>query len=742
MTKKGLFGGSLFLLLVVMLSSSATAQNVRIGTVDQGAAYAVPAGTTAQSMMFTEDGATATAENDARWSGRIFMNASGTLHTASTTATLIVDGGIEGCGDLTKTGSGTLLLNSASTQTGWTTIDGGTFQAGKNLVFSAASPFSLVSGSLDLNGTTQEIASLSGSGTLYFGTGQLTVGNDESDTTFMGDFGDSGTLVKTGSGTMVLTGTGSFFDAVDFDVAAGTLNINGTFNGPGGATTVRNGATLGGSGTLFDVNVESGGTLAPGTRLGYAVLATDTLTIDNDLTLNTGSLLSIRVDDAGNSDQVIVSGIFTNINGNAGLEIDALAGNYAATETYEAFLVDAFGTDLADFKIGNISLRQQFLELRDVTENPNTFCINRIENYFTAPARGENQLAVARAFDRTSSAGLWRAMTNIAASTNQAAVDAAYREISGAVNANSLMLGQWRTSTYALKHLDLTHCGMSQNYAFWLEAVHQTTDFDADFNSRAYGISRTGFLLGAEERRDDCVFGMLGGYSQPRLYSRGDQFKADDAQFGFYAGTKVCGFLETKIHIGYGHQEYDSRRFIRSPLLIGNGDADRINAEFSGDSMSMTLEFAVPYDWVIFQIKPLFAIDSDLTWQYGYAEVGDTGYELQFRRNFFDRTFTRIGVSGQIGSVKTYTPIALTGRLHYAHQVGGHSAPVAHGVFLADPSTSLSIYGVNPGRDFVNVGVGFRWNIDSDRCFYGDYDFHGSKRSNGHFASLGYMQKW
>ena len=743
MTKQSFWGGFrffFFTFLAVSLSSPLRAQNIRIGTVDQGEFYAIPTGTTSQSMTFTETGATATASADALWSGRVIMNAAGTISVADWGETLTLDGGIEGSADLTLTGNGTLLLNSASAQTGWTIIDGGTLQAGKNRVFSAASPMSLSNfGILALDDTTQEIASLSGEGTIGFGvngTGCLTTGGDDSDTSFVADFVGDGTFVKTGRGTMTLTSPYSAFDVVNFDVAAGTLNANGSYNVMGSTTTVRSGATLGGSGELYDVTVESGGALAPGTRLGYAGLATNTLSIRNDLTMDIGSTLSIRVDVAGNSDKVIVDGAF--IDTGASLEIDALAGKYTAADTYDAFLIDAFGTNIADFQ--NISLRQNFLELRNATTN--SFQVGRKGNYFTNRAQDENQRAVAKVFDRTTAAGLWQPMTNIAAATDQAAIDDAYREISGVVNANSLMLGQWRTSTYGLKHLDLTRCGMAQDRAFWVETIHQTTDFDAEFRSRSYGISRTGFLLGGEERSDDCVFGMLGGYSQARLYSHGDQFKADDTQFGFYAGTKICNSVDMKLHIGYGHQEYDSRRFLRSPLLIGTGDAERIDGRFGGDSMSMSLEFAVPYDWTLCRLKPLFAIDSDLTWQYGYGEVGDTGCEWGFSRNFFDRTFTRIGLEGQIGSVKTYTPMTLTGRINYSRQVGGNPYPVVRGAFLADSSTPMRIYGLNPGKDFINFGVGFRWNFDTSRSFYGDYDLTTSKRSTGHFASLGYVQKW
>ncbi len=751
MSKKIRFSG-LFLCFAVVLAVSPVlqAQNIRVGTEDYGSAYTIGSGSTNQTMTFTEAGATATATGTQTWSGRIVLAAAGSISVATPTTTgstakLTVDGGIYGSGDLTKTGSGTFLLNSASKQTGWTIINGGIFQSGKSHVFSVDSVFSLKSGTLDLNDTVQEIAALTGTGTLTFGnagTGSLTVGGHSTDSTFSGNFEGDGTFVKVGSGTTILTGSSQNAATIDFDVAAGNLSVDGDFSNASSTATVRNGGTLGGSGTFYDVNVESGGTLAPGTRTSYAVLATDTLTVANDLTLDSDSSLNIRVDETGNSDRVIVGGIFSNTNQEAKLEIHALAGQYSGQETYDTFLVDAAGTNIADFVAANISIDQKFLQLENVAGGNNSFRISRIENYFADRAQGRNQREVAAVFDRTGAAGLWRPMTNIANSTNQADIDAAYLDISGAVKANSLMLGQWRTSRYAMNHLDLTPCGMSHDGAFWVEAVHQTTDVDADVNSRAYGVSRTGFMLGGEERAGGVVIGMLGGYSQPFLYSDGDKYTVDDAQFGFYGGTKFFGFLETKVHLGYGHQEYESRRFLRSSALFGNSSSERIDGKFSGDSMSMAIEFAVPFDWEIVRIRPLLALDSDLTWQHPYTETGDSGCELLFDRTFYDRTFIRLGVTGQLGSVAECTPLTFVGRLNYSSQVGGESTPLTPSRFVADPSQRMKIAGADPGKNYINCGIGFRYGFDSCRFFYGDYDYNGSNRSREHLASLGYVQKW
>lgn len=717
------------------------AQNIRIGMVDQGSTYSIGAGVTNQTMAFTEAGAIATAGNDSTWNGRVVMDDSGTI-SVSSNATLILGGGISGNGDLTTSGSGIFLLNSTSTQTGGTIISAGTFQAGKNKVFSAESAFSLT-GTLDLNDTSQEIASLSGSGTLKFGSngaGTLTVGGNNTDTNFSGTFSDQGTVTKIGTGTLFLTGSGS--SAVDFDVQDGTLDINGNFSSAGSSITVRDTAILGGTGSLYDVIIESGGTLAPGNRTGYEVLATDTLTIENSLTLASGSILSIRVDDVGNSDQIIVGGTYTNTDSEANLEIDALAGKYEETEiTYDRFLVDNAGANLADFTTENISLRQKFLELNNVTDAPNSFQIARIENYFMDRALTHNQRQVATVLDQTGSPRLWQAMTNIAGSTDQSLIDDAYHEMSGSIKANSHMLGQWKTSRHGLNHLDLSQCECASENSLWLEFVHQSINTDGNDLSRDYGVSRTGVLLGAEESYGNIVFGMLGGYAKPYLYSQGDKYDVGDLQFGFYGGATLMDRLETKLYIGFGSQSYHSKRHIRNSLLGENDSVERIKGDFSGNSMSMSLEFAVPFELGIFGVRPLLAFDSDMSWQYGYSETGDTGLELAFNRSFFDRTYIRTGLTTRLGHAD-YSAFSLVGRFYYGHQIGGDSSPVSRCRFISDPMVEMKILGANLGKDYYNLGIGFRWNIDDCCGFYGDYDYSALNKSTGHTGTIGFVQKW
>lgn len=216
---------------------------------------------------------------------------------------------------------------------------------------------------LRLNGnnlTVSNLASIS-SGQVPAGTGAtiqnthastpatLTVGTDDSSTTFDGTFFNGGTaalgLTKVGTGTLTLsaasTNTGSvtvnggtlaLVGAGSFGSASRIIVGSGAFYdviAAGGTLTLNNGQTLGGNGTVTgDVITSSGSTLAPGTSVG-------TLTVAGNVTLGGGMTMELNRTLSPNSDRLAVSG--GSITGGGTLTTTNIGPALQAGNTFQLF---------------------------------------------------------------------------------------------------------------------------------------------------------------------------------------------------------------------------------------------------------------------------------------------------------------------------------------------------------------------------------------------------------------------
>ncbi len=194
----------------------------------------------------------------------------------------------------TKTGTGTVTLSGANTFRGGTTVSEGTLTLSGGNALSNTGTVNVAAGAtLDLNGTTETIGSLTGSGTVTVGAGSISFSNP---------------AANSFNGTLSGTGT--------FSVASGvTLKGTGTYNTP--------------------VTVLSGGTIAPGNSPG-------TISTGN-LTLSSGSTASMEIDGtvAGTGyDQIAVTGTVT-ING---ATLSTVFG-YTSTTGTSYTLIDNDGAD-------------------------------------------------------------------------------------------------------------------------------------------------------------------------------------------------------------------------------------------------------------------------------------------------------------------------------------------------------------------------------------------------------------
>jgi len=155
----------------------------------------------------------------------------------------------------------------------------------------------------------------------------LSIGGNNSSSTFSGALTGNGALAKVGNGTLTLSGTNTY--SGNTTVSGGALVVMGVV-GSSSTLTVGAGATLSGGGSVLrPVIIQSSGTLAP------AIGANTSLTISNSLTLNSGSVVRLQLNKAINTNDAILG--LTGVSYGGTLVVTNIGGVLAAGDTFTLF---------------------------------------------------------------------------------------------------------------------------------------------------------------------------------------------------------------------------------------------------------------------------------------------------------------------------------------------------------------------------------------------------------------------
>jgi autotransporter-associated beta strand protein len=188
-----------------------------------------------------------------------------------------------------------------------------------------------------LGNNNLSVGSLAGPGKFYLGGNELTVGSNNMSTTVSGVISDcgatgaacnsrgatGGSLIKVGAGVLTLTGANTYNGPTT--VNAGTLIVNGSI-APSRLTTVNSGGTLGGTGTVGNTQINSGGVFAPG-----SVTAGTSMAVAGNLAFQSGALYLVQVNSSTAS--------LANVTGTASLagtvDANVASGSFTSIKTYD-----------------------------------------------------------------------------------------------------------------------------------------------------------------------------------------------------------------------------------------------------------------------------------------------------------------------------------------------------------------------------------------------------------------------
>jgi uncharacterized protein with beta-barrel porin domain len=734
-------------------------------------------------------GGAGTAQNGSAFGDGVFLQGSGTLtfnpdtgNTQTLANTITDQAGSGGTGSwaLTKTGTGTVTLSGANTYTGATNLSAGTLSlTGSGTLGNAAGVLNLTGGTLDLGTTTQ-----TRTGTITLNGATVSNGTLSSSGTFDTQSGTisavlagTGALAKTGTGTVTLSGANTYSGTTT--VSAGRLAVNGSI---ASAVTVANGATLGGTGTVGQTTISSGGIHAPGNSIG-------TQTVNGAYLLNAGSILEIEVDDAGNSDKVIVNGT-VDITGST-LRVKGVSGNnFSGQTTYNYVIIENDGVDAITGDFATIDNQLAFYDASNSTTggtgNDVSLTLTRNASGFTDIATTPNQKAVAGQIGNLSGTDGTTISNAILGLTN-AGAQHAYQQLSGdifaagpAMNASithqatgqigarladlnrSRTIAQTTSGSLVaastLSPAELTGFARSGPMAsdanmlslgtenapqaasaIWLQAIGATGRIDGDGNADTTDYQWTGMVGGFDSPLSDTtILGVYFGYADAKNRQAGRDATLDSRNFmaGLYGTRDLGDDLRLSGQAGWTRTANDSRR-----NLVFGGIDRTATADYTDNALNANLELARGFDvapnW---RVAPYGALG--MLWNHhdGFTETGAGSANLS---RASDSTLTGTASLGlrmagmfETGNGKTLIPQF---RLGWDHHLG----PTANSTTLAFTGTSsFTVAGSETDRDTLVGNLGFALADDDGWSFYADYQPSISKSRREHAASAGFRMKF
>ena len=613
------------------------------------------------------------------------------VYTSSSLASIYnLDGAqIQGTVQAVNLAGGGLLINDRSSR-----IIGGS----EGAVLSSGAAITLhnegsISGKVELSGNYANTVYLHEGSTLL---GDLDIGaNSASQLILSGDerqrYSDAvsgstlfnGTLLKQGNGTWNLDSTLNHHG--DTLIEQGTLAVNGSI--AHSAVTVRDGARLGGNGTVGAAHIEAGGTLAPGNSIG-------SLTVNGDLVLDPGATFSVEVDANGNADQVIVNGGTAYLNGsNLQLSLLSPTANYRAGVQNAILTADAisgtFGQVLGNpFAFLDFSMNYSGTSV--------TQAITRNSVQFADFAQTRNQRAAAGALDSLGNVDLYNRVSTLTGDQAPAAFDSLSGELHASLN--TALLQDSHVVREASLQRSTTQRGTGQTFdnglTLWTQASNAQARLDGNHNAASLKHELNSLVLGVDGQSGDWTLGVLSGISDGSLNLGRRDSSADTTgyQLGGYASRRL-GPLNLRLGASQAWYDIDSKRESWSnehQQLKGRYNA-RVSQAFS--------EIGYPIEQGNSQLEPFVGLTQVQVKSDGFHEKGGDS-RLQGKSASNDLTLLGVGLRHRWKPADSR--FEWSSSLAWQRAVGQTDT---HRTLAFDGSETFKVAGLEVPRDVLQASV-------------------------------------
>ncbi|MDF4002978.1 autotransporter outer membrane beta-barrel domain-containing protein [Luteibacter sp. PPL552] len=462
--------------------------------------------------------------------GQVTVDVDGRVVAAGT----IADGATTG--NLTKAGSGNLVLLGNAAYGGLTTIAAGTLTVGDGGV-QGTLPASIVN------------------------HGALVLDRSD-DVTYAGTMSGEGGFNKLGNGMLHLTGKSAAVTGTSV-IEAGILQLDGTL---GGSLAMASGTQLTGSGAAGSASVASGATVSPGGSGSIARLA-----FHGDLQMAAGSLYAVDVNDAGQSDRLVVDGV-ARLGGGSVVSLGT-GTRWTAMNTYT--ILSAAGGVNGTFAgvSSNLAFLTPTLAYTATTVN---LVLSRNPVAFPAVGVTRNQRAVGGGIE---AAGAGAPIYDAVVALDAAGARHAFDNLSGEIHANlrGALADDDRYQRDAInQHLVASYAqGADAAAGAWAATWGHWGDHDGDGNASRLRANGGGVIVGADTGvGSDARIGVALGTGHVSASAGGDDAQGVTRTAALYGGGRL-GDVLWQAGALYSRRDIDTHRTVDVTGLAGRLEASQ-----------------------------------------------------------------------------------------------------------------------------------------------------------------------
>ncbi|WP_422003487.1 autotransporter domain-containing protein [Reyranella sp.] len=669
---------------------------------------------------------------------------------------VVLQGSVFGPGGLTVAGGDISLANPVNTYMGGTTVTGGSLSLAPGATLPSSGTLTVNGGAFNLNGNTQVLGALGGSGgQIDLGGGLLALNTSQSNVLGAALAG-TGTFSLQGGGSVNLTGNSTGFSGSTVVTNAG-LAVNGSL---GGNVFVGSGGTVSGSGTIAG-NLFNGGMVAPGNSIG-------TLSVAGNYSQVTG-LYSVEVGDGGQSDLINVGG--TASLGGA-VSVYAQPGTSFAPSTTYRILTAAGGAsgtfasvnELYPFLLSSLSYdaNNAYLTLdiggfAAAAATPTQAAVGNVLDANVGNATGDFATVLgALAFNTTSSASAQYVLQSLSGN-NYAGFSTAM--VQGAQLFMNNFLGQTGggsgggagsgTTRVALAEACDVACDATSTplWGAWGGALGGLGTLGNGAATGAVTYNAGGFAAGLDRAvAPGARVGITTGYTTGSQWVSGfnGMGRSDTVNVGLYGGY-TQGPLYLDALAGYAYSWNQMWRQIAVPGLqqrtaLGQTGANQWYGQLEG-GWRFELGPQSPASAQAF-VTPFARLQAYTGTQNGFTEAGAQSLNLSVAQQTTNSLRSVIGAQlGGSMDLGWRERLALQLRLGWSHEYADVSRPVT-ATLAGAPAMPFTTYGISPTRDGVVIGLGANTAIAEATRAYLRYEGNISGQDSAHALTAGLRMTW